>query len=121
MARRHPTTAVLAAVPTAPCGAIAARHMVSQDMVQTWRFANPVQMPDAETLPRTSPLLGVASRPLCARPGQAGYRHPGQLWRAVQHALANAILQVIDRCGHSPALEKPQEFLPAVREFLAKE
>jgi pimeloyl-ACP methyl ester carboxylesterase len=36
-----------------------------------------------------------------------------------QQALANATLQVIDRCGHSPALEKPQEFLTAVRTFLA--
>ena len=36
-----------------------------------------------------------------------------------QQALANATLQVIDRCGHSPALEKPQEFLTAVHTFLA--
>jgi pimeloyl-ACP methyl ester carboxylesterase len=36
-----------------------------------------------------------------------------------QQALANATLHVIDRCGHSPALEKPQEFLTAVRTFLA--
>jgi pimeloyl-ACP methyl ester carboxylesterase len=33
-------------------------------------------------------------------------------------ALANSTLHVIDRCGHSPALEKPQEFLQAVRAFL---
>jgi pimeloyl-ACP methyl ester carboxylesterase len=32
-------------------------------------------------------------------------------------ALANSTLQVIDRCGHSPALEKPQEFLRAVLDF----
>jgi pimeloyl-ACP methyl ester carboxylesterase len=38
-----------------------------------------------------------------------------------QQALANATLHVIDRCGHSPALEKPQEFLQAVRAFLAKQ
>jgi pimeloyl-ACP methyl ester carboxylesterase len=37
-----------------------------------------------------------------------------------QQALANATLRVIDRCGHSPALEKPQEFLHAVHEFLAQ-
>jgi pimeloyl-ACP methyl ester carboxylesterase len=35
-------------------------------------------------------------------------------------ALANSVLQVIDRCGHSPALEKPQEFLKAVMEFLSE-
>jgi pimeloyl-ACP methyl ester carboxylesterase len=38
-----------------------------------------------------------------------------------QQALANSTLQVIDRCGHSPALEKPQEFLTAAQAFLAKQ
>jgi pimeloyl-ACP methyl ester carboxylesterase len=38
-----------------------------------------------------------------------------------QQALAHATLHVIDRCGHSPAVEKPQEFLRVVREFLAKQ
>ena len=38
-----------------------------------------------------------------------------------QQALANATLHVIDRCGHSPALEKPQEFVRTVREFLAQQ
>jgi pimeloyl-ACP methyl ester carboxylesterase len=41
----------------------------------------------------------------------------GELYR---RALVNSTLQVIDRCGHSPALEKPQEFLAAVLSFLAK-
>jgi pimeloyl-ACP methyl ester carboxylesterase len=41
----------------------------------------------------------------------------GELYR---QALANAALHVIDRCGHSPALEKPQEFLTAVRAFLGQ-
>jgi len=36
-------------------------------------------------------------------------------------ALVNSTLQVIDRCGHSPALEKPQEFLSAVLEFSAQQ
>ena len=36
-----------------------------------------------------------------------------------QQALANATLHVIDRCGHSPAVEKPQEFLTTVGTFLA--
>jgi pimeloyl-ACP methyl ester carboxylesterase len=35
-------------------------------------------------------------------------------------ALTNSTLHVIDRCGHSPAVEKPQEFLQAVQEFLSK-
>jgi pimeloyl-ACP methyl ester carboxylesterase len=42
----------------------------------------------------------------------------GELYR---QALANATLQLIDHCGHSPALEKPQEFLTAVRSFLAQQ
>ena len=41
----------------------------------------------------------------------------GELYR---QALVNSTLQVIDRCGHSPALEKPQEFLTAVQSFLSK-
>ena len=35
-------------------------------------------------------------------------------------ALSNSTLHVIDRCGHSPAVEQPQEFLNAVLEFLPK-
>ncbi|HSF31471.1 MAG TPA: alpha/beta hydrolase [Candidatus Tectomicrobia bacterium] len=38
-----------------------------------------------------------------------------------QQALSNSRLHVIDRCGHSPALEKPQEFLQVVRAFLSRQ
>jgi pimeloyl-ACP methyl ester carboxylesterase len=34
-------------------------------------------------------------------------------------ALPHATVKVIDNCGHSPAIEKPQEFLPAVRGFIS--
>jgi pimeloyl-ACP methyl ester carboxylesterase len=34
-------------------------------------------------------------------------------------ALSNSRLHVIDRCGHSPAVEKPDEFLSAVLAFLS--
>lgn len=37
-----------------------------------------------------------------------------------QRALPQATLHVIERCGHSPGLEKPQEFLNIVRTFLAQ-
>jgi pimeloyl-ACP methyl ester carboxylesterase len=37
-----------------------------------------------------------------------------------QRALVHSTLHVIDRCGHSPALEKPQEFLKTVLAFLSK-
>ncbi len=40
----------------------------------------------------------------------------GELFQA---ALPNATLRVIDNCGHSPALEKPAEFLTVVNEFLS--
>ena len=36
-----------------------------------------------------------------------------------QQALPNAKLEVIDRCGHSPQVEKPQEFNKVVTEFLS--
>jgi len=35
-------------------------------------------------------------------------------------ALSNSTLHVIDRCGHSPGVEKPEEFLNPVLEFLSK-
>jgi pimeloyl-ACP methyl ester carboxylesterase len=38
-----------------------------------------------------------------------------------QRALVNSTLHVIDRCGHSPALEKPQQFLQVVLPFLAQQ
>jgi alpha-beta hydrolase superfamily lysophospholipase len=37
-----------------------------------------------------------------------------------QQAVSNSRLHVIDRCGHSPALEKPQEFLQVIQEFLSQ-
>ncbi|HLF04043.1 MAG TPA: alpha/beta hydrolase [Dehalococcoidia bacterium] len=45
---------------------------------------------------------------------------PVECGEQFRQALPNATLRVIDRCGHSPALEKPQEFLHAVNEFLAR-
>jgi pimeloyl-ACP methyl ester carboxylesterase len=38
-----------------------------------------------------------------------------------QQALSNSRLQLIDQCGHSPALEKPQEFLQVIQEFLSRQ
>ncbi len=34
-------------------------------------------------------------------------------------ALSNSTLKVIDNCGHSPQIEKPQEFQAAISEFLS--
>ena len=36
-----------------------------------------------------------------------------------QQAFPNASLQVIDQCGHSPQVEKPQEFNKVVTDFLS--
>jgi pimeloyl-ACP methyl ester carboxylesterase len=44
---------------------------------------------------------------------------PVECGELYQRALPHATLQVIDRCGHSPAIEKPQAFLQAVTTFLA--
>jgi pimeloyl-ACP methyl ester carboxylesterase len=37
-----------------------------------------------------------------------------------RQAIPNSDLKIIDHCGHSPALEKPQEFMSTVTEFLSK-
>jgi len=37
-----------------------------------------------------------------------------------RQAIPNSTLKVIDNCGHSPAVEKPREFVRAVTEFLSK-
>jgi pimeloyl-ACP methyl ester carboxylesterase len=37
-----------------------------------------------------------------------------------QRAIPNSTVKIIDNCGHSPAVEKPQEFLSAVTGFLSR-
>jgi pimeloyl-ACP methyl ester carboxylesterase len=44
---------------------------------------------------------------------------PVECGELYQKALPNSTLKIIDNCGHSPATEKPQEFLSAVRQFLS--
>ena len=43
---------------------------------------------------------------------------PVECGELYQQALSNATLKVIDDCGHSPQIEKPQEFQTLVGEFL---
>ena len=45
---------------------------------------------------------------------------PVECGELYQQALGNATLKVIDNCGHSPQIEKPQEFQTIVGEFLSK-
>ena len=44
---------------------------------------------------------------------------PVECGELYQQALPNAKLQVIDRCGHSPQIEKPDEFINVVTQFLS--
>ncbi len=44
---------------------------------------------------------------------------PVECGELFQRALPNSTLRIIDNCGHSPAVEKPEEFLNLVTEFLA--
>ena len=44
---------------------------------------------------------------------------PLECGRLFEKALPNSSLKIIDDCGHSPAIEKPQEFLAAVDLFLS--
>jgi pimeloyl-ACP methyl ester carboxylesterase len=39
---------------------------------------------------------------------------------AYRNAIKGAELKIIDRCGHSPQLERPAEFVSLVEEFLAR-
>ena len=130
-------------------GEIAEVFMVSEQTRLKQRFYDPSQVPNYEYYTRelTSEerLAGyfnweMASR-LCWRPYQHNPSLPyylpkvstptlilwgrqdaimplecGELYR---QCLSNSTLKVIDQCGHSPALEKPREFLDAVMEFLS--
>ncbi len=44
---------------------------------------------------------------------------PVECGELYEKAIANSNLKIIDNCGHSPAVEKPQEFGAAVTEFLS--
>ena len=44
---------------------------------------------------------------------------PVECGELYEKAIANSNLKIIDNCGHSPAIEKPQEFVAAVTEFLS--
>ena len=44
---------------------------------------------------------------------------PAECGELFQRALPNSTLRIIDDCGHSPAVEKPEEFLNLVTEFLS--
>ena len=129
-------------------GEIAEIFMVSSQTRLQRRFYDPSQVPDYQRYTQPlSPEAQVvehanremASR-LCWRPylhnlSLPAYLHqvptptlivwggqdaiiPVECGELYQQALPHATLHVIEHCGHSPALEKPQEFLRAVTTFL---
>jgi len=130
-------------------GEIAEIFMVSAPTRLKQRFYDPAQVPNYEQLtqPPTPEQQQVdysnremASR-LCWRPymnnpslphylrkvkvptlivwGKQDAIAPVECAHLYQRAIPHAKLAIIDHCGHSPAVEKPQEFHQAVTEFLA--
>jgi pimeloyl-ACP methyl ester carboxylesterase len=130
-------------------GEIAEIFMVSTQTRLKQRFYDPAQVPNYEryTRPLTPEEQAVehanremASR-LCWRPylhnpslpyylrkvrtptlivwGRQDAIVPLECGELFQQALPDATLRVIEHCGHSPAIEKPQEFLHVVTEFLS--
>ena len=69
--------------------------------------------------PSLSHYLGKVSTPSLVIWGKQDAIVPVECAEIYQKALPNATLKVIDNCGHSPQVEKPQEFQSAVAEFLA--
>ena len=130
-------------------GEIAEVFMVSAETRLQQRFYDPSQVPNYELYTRQlSPEEQVvdhgnremASR-LCWRPymynpslsfyltkvktptlivwGRQDAIVPLNCGELYEQALPNATLKVIDHCGHSPAVEKAQEFLEIVTQFLS--
>lgn len=130
-------------------GEIAEIFMVSAETRLKQRFYDPSQVPNYEQYTRElSPdeqlvehsNREMASR-LCWKPylynpslpyylakvstptlivwGRQDAIIPVECGELFQKALRNSSLRIIDNCGHSPATEKPQEFLNAITEFLS--
>jgi pimeloyl-ACP methyl ester carboxylesterase len=130
-------------------GEIAEIFMVSTQTRLKQRFYDPSQVPNYEQytrqLTQEEQMVEHSNREMASRlcwrpylhnPSLPHYLHkvptstlivwgrqdaiiPVECAELYQQALPNATLKVIDRCGHSPAIEKPQEFLQVVREFLS--
>lgn len=62
--------------------------------------------------------LGLVTTPTLIVWGRQDAIIPLECGELYHKALPNATLAVMDHCGHSPALEKPQAFLDAVHTFL---
>ena len=130
-------------------GEIAEIFMVSAQTRAGQRFFDTSQVPNYESLSREmtpeETLVEHSNREMASRLCWKPYLHnpslphylkrvttpalivwgkqdaiiPLECGEQYQQALPNASLQVIDRCGHSPQMEKPQEFHKVVTEFLS--
>ena len=69
--------------------------------------------------PSLSHYLGKVTTPTLIVWGKQDAIIPEECGELYLKALPNATLKVIEHCGHSPQLEKPQEFNSAVSEFLS--
>ena len=69
--------------------------------------------------PHLPAYLGGVKTPTLIVWGKQDAIIPVNCGELYHQALRNSSLHVIDRCGHSPNLEKPQEFLQTVQAFLA--
>jgi pimeloyl-ACP methyl ester carboxylesterase len=68
------------------------------------------------SLPALLPRLRLPTLIVWGREDRVMPLNCGELYR---QAIPGSVLQVIERCGHFPQLEQPQEFLKVVLEFLA--
>ena len=123
--------------------------MVSSETRAGYRFYDPSQVPNLEELNREmtpeEALVDFSNREMASRLLWRPYMHnpslphylsgvrtptlivwgrqdaivPLECGELFHQALSNSRLQVIDQCGHSPQIEKPQEFNQGVSEFLS--
>ena len=77
-----------------------------------------ILMPESSQA-RDKPLSGLVLAIGRGRTLETGAIVPLECGELFQQALPNATLKVIEHCGHSPANEKPQEFVHVVTEFLS--
>ena len=69
----------------------------------------------SHTLPA---LLGGVSTPTLVVWGRQDAIIPVSVCDRYVGAIPGASAHVLDRCGHMPEMERPDEFVQAVREFL---
>lgn len=130
-------------------GEIAEIFMVSSDTRLKQRFYDPTQVPNYDQLTKDmtpdEQVIDHGNREMASRLCWKPYLHnpslphylrkvsiptlivwgrqdaiiPLECGTMYEKSISNSNLKVIDNCGHSPAVERPQEFLDAVNDFLS--